>query len=133
MSMTNNRLRAIALVGAVVALAPIGLSAQQPFSHELALATFDAAWQRVYDTHFDTTFNGVDWLALRDELRPRVDTATHRETLRSAIREMLARLGQSHFALIPQEVADTLDLERIPRPDTEPFPDLVRDDDLPFR
>ena len=90
-------------------LHPQRLPAQVPFDATLALETFDRAWQIVYDTHFDTTFNGVDWVALRDELRPRVQSASALGELRGTIREMLDRLGQSHFALIPKEVADTLD------------------------
>ena len=33
--------------------------------------TFDAAWKIVRDTHFDPKMNGVDWDAVRTELRPR--------------------------------------------------------------
>jgi len=76
---------------------------------ELALATFDTAWHIVHRTHFDTTFNGVDWVALRDELRPRVADGADEAELRQTISSMLERLGQSHFALIPRELADTLD------------------------
>jgi carboxyl-terminal processing protease len=88
---------------------PADGAAQQPFDHALAIETFDRAWKIINDTHFDTTFNGVDWPALREEIRPRVDTATGIATLRRAISDMLDRLGQSHFALIPQEAADALD------------------------
>ena len=92
--------------------ATVGLQpaiAQDSTDHGLLLETFDAAWQIVYDTHYDTTFNGVDWIALRDELRPTVEKATATDQLRAVIEEMLDRLDQSHFALIPSEVADTLD------------------------
>lgn len=68
-----------------------------------ALAAFDEAWQTVNDTHFDTNFNGVDWAALREELRPRAERATTRAELREIIGEMLARLGQSHFVVIPSD------------------------------
>ena len=34
------------------------------------IETFDAAWTIIRDTHFDKTFNGVDWNAVRTELRP---------------------------------------------------------------
>jgi carboxyl-terminal processing protease len=84
-------------------------AAQERADTALALETFDTAWQIVFETHFDTTFNGVDWLALRDELRPKAATVVDRGELRRIIRDMLSRLGQSHFALIPEEVADTLD------------------------
>lgn len=78
-------------------------------SRELAVETFDSAWSIVYETHFDTTFNGIDWLALKRELRPRAAAAGDTEGLRLVIEDMLARLGQSHFALIPSEKADSLD------------------------
>jgi carboxyl-terminal processing protease len=63
--------------------------------------TFDAAWKIIRDTHFDLTMNGIDWTAVRTELRPRAAAAKDAGELRAVIRDMLARLGQSHFAIIP--------------------------------
>jgi C-terminal processing protease CtpA/Prc len=82
---------------------------ETPLESELALETFDTAWRIIYETHFDTTFNGVDWLALGDELRPQVETVTKRSELRAILDDMVNRLEQSHFAIIPQEAVDTLD------------------------
>ena len=45
--------------------------------------------------------NGVDWDAVRTELRPRALAAATPGDLRAVIRDMLGRLGQSHFALLP--------------------------------
>ena len=45
--------------------------------------------------------NGVDWNAVRTELRPRAAAATSTGELRAVIRDMLQRLGLSHFALVP--------------------------------
>jgi carboxyl-terminal processing protease len=71
---------------------------------------FDAAWVLVRDTHFDPTFNGVNWDQVRADLRPRAEAAQTPEALRAVIEAMLARLGQSHFAVVPAaagaEVAD---------------------------
>ena len=78
----------------VTASAPI---AQAPQAAE----TFDAAWTTVRDKHFDKTMNGVNWDAVRDELRPRAIAAASTGELRTIIRDMLGRLGQSHFALLP--------------------------------
>jgi carboxyl-terminal processing protease len=69
-----------------------------------AVETFDAAWTIVRDSHFDRTLNGVDWEAVRTELRPRAEAARHDTELRAIIGDMLSRLGQSHFALIPSSV-----------------------------
>ena len=70
------------------------------------LATFDAAARIVERTHFDTTFNGVNWIALRDSIRPFAVGAS-RDSVRTLIRTMLARLGQSHFSVFPSDVAET--------------------------
>ncbi len=75
------------------------------YPQTLALATFDSAWTRIRDTHYDTTFNGLDWNAVRTELRPRAAAAETLDQLRDVLREMLSRLGESHYGLIPGEAA----------------------------
>ena len=98
--------RTLATLGAVALLAGAGVSAVGAQAR-LALETFDRAWTIVRDTHFDKTLNGVDWEAVRTELRPRAATAASDSQLRTVIRDMLERLGQSHFALIPSTVDST--------------------------
>ena len=66
-----------------------------------ASETFDAAWTIIRDSHFDPTMNGVDWPAVKAELGPRAARAQTDGELRDVIRDMLGRLGLSHFALIP--------------------------------
>ena len=91
------RLRAIAAAVATLTLGAGFVSAQVPQASE----TFDAAWTIIRDTHFDKTMNGLDWDAVRAELKPRAAAAKSPEELRAVIRDMLGRLGLSHFALIP--------------------------------
>lgn len=91
----------------------------QTIDTELALATFDEAWRLVRDTHFDPEFNGVDWDAVRDELRPRLEETTSLRETRMVISEMLGRLGQSHFALIPGEAVDAKPAEDLWSGETE--------------
>lgn len=79
-----------------------------PIDRDLALTTFDSAWARIERTHYDSTFRGVDWYAVRDEMRPRAASAGTLGGLRTVITEMLGRLGESHYALIPREVADAV-------------------------
>ena len=74
-------------------------------------ATFEAAWSMIDKRHFDTTFNGVDWAGVRAELLPRARAARTTEELRGLIRDMLGRLGQSHFALIPGEMVESFEGE----------------------
>ena len=68
----------------------------------LALQTFDAAWSIIDSTYYDASFRGVDWKAVRDEIRPEAERARTPAELRGAIAKMLARLGESHFAVLPQ-------------------------------
>ncbi len=101
--------RRLAVLSALLAAACAPRAVDPPIDRDLAFETFDAAWRIIHQTHFDTTFNGVDWLALRDELRPRAEASGTRGDLREVLQDMVGRLNQSHFDLIPAEVADTLD------------------------
>ena len=83
--------------------------AARPVTAAEAAEVFDSAWSRVHRTYYDTAFNGLDWEAVRDELRPRPMTGWTAETLREMIDEMLSRLGDSHFGVIPAEAADALE------------------------
>jgi carboxyl-terminal processing protease len=73
------------------------------------LATFDAAWGIINESYFDPAFHGLDWTAVKVELRPKARAATSTQELRGIIEEMLHRLGDSHMALIPREVAQSLE------------------------
>ena len=70
------------------------------------LVTFDSAWSIIGRTHWDTTYHGVNWNAVRAELRPTAAAATTTGELRAVLSDMLARLNQSHFSIIPREIAD---------------------------
>ena len=71
-----------------------------------ALAGFDEVWQTINDTYYDPTFGGLDWKAVRAELRPRAAAAGSVDDVRQVIREMLGRLKQSHFVLMSSASAD---------------------------
>lgn len=75
-------------------------------------AVFDTAWAIIRRTHWDTTYNGVNWGTVRDDLRPRAAAAKTRGELREVLSAMVGRLGQSHFSIIPQEIADASSVER---------------------
>lgn len=97
-------MKAIA-VAAALALTLGSVPSQAEVPH--GIETFDAVWRIVRDTHFDRTYNGVDWEAARDEFRPRAAAAKSTTELRGVIREMLGRLGQSHFAIVPATAEST--------------------------
>ena len=43
---------------------------------QLQLESFDLVWNKIYTTHHDTTFNGVDWHKVKKELRPEMEKTT---------------------------------------------------------
>ena len=107
MSTLAGRGRLAALSATCLALT-VGVVAQAPQGVE----SFDAAWRIVRDSHFDKTLNGVNWDALNEELRPRAAAARTVGELRTVIRDMLGRLGQSHFALLPATADSASDASR---------------------
>ena len=67
------------------------------------LESFDEIWTTIRDEHFDPELNGLDWEAVRDELRPQMEQADSRAEAKRVLDDLLSRLGQSHFAVIPSE------------------------------
>jgi carboxyl-terminal processing protease len=100
----------VALASSQVGVAPsVAISQGRSPALTAALASFDDAWQTIHDTYYDPKFGGLDWKAVRAELRPKAEAAASVEDVRQVIREMLGRLKQSHFVLMsPSSVDDTL-------------------------
>ncbi len=86
--------------------------------------TFDAVWTIVRDTHFDKSLNGVDWEAVRKELRPQAEAAKSDPELRGVLRDMLKRLRQSHFTIVPASVDRERDGTPSPSGSAEPAFDV---------
>src|SRR5947209_18529178 len=73
---------------------------------------FEIVWQTVKDNHFDPTFGGTDWDAVRAEFAPLVEQAASDRELHVLLQRMLNRLGQSHFNIItPESIPATDDEE----------------------
>ncbi len=70
--------------------------------------SFDQVWTTIRDKHFDTTFGGNDWNALRTQYRPVVETASTMQDARNAFAAMLGRLGVSHCSIIPKDAFEGL-------------------------
>jgi carboxyl-terminal processing protease len=77
--------------------------AAESYDPAVGVATFDTVWTVVNRTFWDTTFYGLDWPGVRDELRPEAAAVETDRELRGIIQQMLGRLGLSHFGLIPRE------------------------------
>ena len=100
-------MRASRPLASLVLLAAIsvgGVAARQEWRAQ-AIASFDEIWQTIHETYYDPMFGGLDWDAVRAELRPKVQGADSPETARAAMRDMLARLHHSHFVLLSSDSA----------------------------
>ena len=110
MSNAFKRLRIGQVISTLVAsglFAP-AISAQSTTGYDraLELASFDTAWVRVRNSYYDSTMRGLNWVGLRDSLRPLVERGDSREDTRSAISTLLSRLGESHFGVLPGDAMD---------------------------
>jgi len=96
--------------GACTARSPqVQKVAAAPLPAGVAVASFDSAWARIRATYYDTTFQGNDWAAVRDSLRPLAERARSQSDLRHAIESLFVRLGESHFSIIPREIASSIE------------------------
>ena len=71
--------------------------------------SFEHVWTTIHDEYWDPEFDGLDWPAVRHELRPKIEQAAVMSEARAIMRDMIARLELSHFAIIPAEVYKDLD------------------------
>ena len=71
--------------------------------------SFEVVWKTIRDKHFDPKLGGLDWQAVHDEVKPKVERASTMQEAREAIGDALERLHQTHFGIIPGDVARMLD------------------------
>jgi C-terminal processing protease CtpA/Prc len=76
------------------------LTAQQKAEN---LNAFETVWSKVRDRHPDPRLNGLDWQKIHDSTRPLIEKAQSMDEVRRIMREMLARLESSHYAIIPAD------------------------------
>lgn len=86
-----------------------GLSPEQTAKN---VESFEVVWKTVRDSYYDPKFGGLDWQAVHDELRPKVERARSNAEARDLMAQAIDRLGQSHFAIIPSELEPDLDNPR---------------------
>src|SRR5579859_6284286 len=102
--------RAVISLGLLVPalLSAAGLT---PAQKQRNIESFEKVWMTVRDTHWDPKLGGVDWKAAHDELRPVVESAVTMEQARKAMSDLLGRLHQTHFAIIPGDVYEDVEAE----------------------
>jgi carboxyl-terminal processing protease len=99
----RNFLAALALACAAAQLT----AAQTPAATaEQRREAFETVWRTVNEQHFDPTFGGVDWAAVRERYRPLADAAKSDAEFYDVLRRMLGELKLSHFAIYPPGAFD---------------------------
>ncbi|HSP92606.1 MAG TPA: hypothetical protein VLN08_16955, partial [Vicinamibacterales bacterium] len=106
--MRTRILRALAIPAAALAVAACAAApkapALTPDERRLELESFDYVWSTVRDRHFDPSLGGLDWDAVRAELRPRVERAASRDEVRIVLSDLVGRFKQSHFQILPADL-----------------------------
>ncbi len=87
-------------------IATLTLPAAQPTAQQrqIAIDTFEKVWTTIRDKHWEKNPGGLNWQAIHEEYRPRVEKAANIEELREILKDMLSRLHETHFAILPATV-----------------------------
>src|SRR5580658_11194370 len=76
----------------------------QPADRQLNLDSFEKVWTTIRDKHWEKNPGGLDWQAIHAEYRPKVEQAKNIDEVRAILKEMLSRLHQTHFGILPATV-----------------------------
>src|SRR5215469_1956348 len=68
---------------------------------QLEIDSFEKVWTTIRDKHWEKNPGGLDWQAIHEEYRPKVEQAQTMDQARAAMRDMLGRLHETHFAIFP--------------------------------
>ena len=71
---------------------------------QLNVESFEFVWTTIRDKHFDPELGGLDWQAVHDELKPRVAQADKAGEARDVMKDMISRLEQTHFNILPADI-----------------------------
>lgn len=102
----------LALLLIAIAAMPRSAEASQSVSKETREDTFRAVWETVRDRYYDPAFGGLDWEAVGRETKPKAIDAPSDEAFYDVLQDMVDRLGQSHFSVLPPFWVATRNLSR---------------------
>jgi len=72
----------------------------EPLPETPYTSAFDKVWRRVLKKHYDPTIACLDWPALRKQYGSRLENVDSAAEAIGVIRELVAELDQSHFAVV---------------------------------
>jgi carboxyl-terminal processing protease len=76
---------------------------------QLSLQSFEYVWTAIRDKHWQTKPGGLDWQAIHDEFKPKIEAADSMDAVRAVMSQMLARLHQTHFGIVPADLYSNVD------------------------
>jgi carboxyl-terminal processing protease len=80
-----------------------------PDERQHNIESFEYIWSTIRDKHYDPEFGGLDWQAVHDELRPKIEHASTTSEARIIMHDMISRLNLSHFNIIPASIYENID------------------------
>jgi len=108
---SSNATRGFAIIAAFVIASPVG-AALTPEQRQLNVRSFEYVWTAIRDKHWQIEPGGLDWQAIHDEFRPKIEAADSMDVARGVLNQMLGRLHQTHFGVVPGEVYSNVDAAR---------------------
>lgn len=75
-------------------------SVSESLSPKDHIEVFETVWKTINDEYYDPKFNGVDWAAIHDRYRPRVDTIKDDSEFYAVINQMLLELQDLHTSFV---------------------------------
>ncbi|HUV93102.1 MAG TPA: S41 family peptidase [Anaerolineales bacterium] len=80
-----------------------------PSPHHLQV--FDEIWNTVNENYLYSDFNGVDWYAINNEYRHRIESGLNDDEFYLAMDEMISKLGDEHSKFFNPEQVAAMDIE----------------------
>lgn len=68
----------------------------RPLSAQERVKVFEEVWKTIDEKYYDASFNGVDWKAVHERYRPRVDAVTSDAGLYALLGQMAGELRDAH-------------------------------------
>jgi carboxyl-terminal processing protease len=101
--------RAVAALALVILTTDSLCAALTPAERQLSLQSFEYVWTAIRDKHWQTQPGGLDWQAIHDEFKPKIEAADSLDAARAVMSQMLARLHQTHFGIVPADLYSNVD------------------------
>ena len=70
--------------------------------------TFEAVWNAINNKYYDSTFGGVDWVAVRKKYEPQIESARSDGESNDLLSRMLKEIKISHLSILDLKNLDKL-------------------------